>query len=377
MAILDHRSVRSVAIGCSAAALLVLLLTGVVFSGVAGAQPALSVTKSGGKVLLGGEATVRITVTNTGNERGFNLEITDTFTSIPLKPDDTNKAVEFVSAATPDGPLTPTSVTTDPITNALKVRFDSIRDLMPTESVTIDLVVRTTDLEWAVGDLLHDEAVARVNTRADGGGDWIDGSASADIEVIPIRMVTKTANQSTAARQATGCGELPAGGWPFSYTLEVRNNEVNTTNIVAVTDVVPDGVEYLGILAGSPPTTVSRDNATGRTTLTWKIGDMAPGATWTVRYSAGIRYDYFGTDNGGTNRPYNDYSGTPALGAPVPDGTSFRNTADLSAEYLGDPVSDSASARVTAAYLTIAKSVDPTTSGNGGTVHFTITYTAS
>ncbi len=343
------------------------------------AAPVLSVTTSGGKVLLGGNATVGITVQNTSaTDRGFNLSLSGTFSSDPLRFDGRYKTVTFVSASGPDGPLTPTSVTTDPVTNELTVRFDDIRDLAPTETTTIDITVSPTDPLWEVGDKIIADVTAEVNTVANGSGATISGGpVSSESELVPIKMITKSAGQTTADTQATGCGELPAGGWPYTYTIEVQNNYVNPTDNVLVTDDVPDGVEYLGISFGPAPDVDTRDADTGIRHLEWNVGDMTAGASWTVTYNAGIRYDYFGYNNSGTNRPYDDFSGAPdSLGAPV-EKNAFTNTADLEAIYESTPVSDSDTASVTGSYAAINKSVSPTSVGNGDTVTFTITIAAS
>ncbi len=365
-------------------AFLALPLSLFVGRGAAQAAPVLSVTKSVGNVLLGGEATVSITATNTSaSDRGFNLSITDTFGSDPWNPDPPvgdgrSKTVTFVSASGSDGPLTPSSLYTDPLTNELTVRFDDIRDLEPGESTTINIVVRPDDPLWAVNDKIVDHATAEVNTVANGSGATITGTDDGESTVIPIKMIAKSANQSTADTQATGCGGLIAGRWPYTYTLEVQNNYVNQTDGVVVTDDVPDGVEFMGMVSGPAPDVDVLDDATGIRHLEWEVGDMAPGATWTATYKAGIRYDYYGTDNGGTNRPCNDYSGAPgSLGVPVPDKTGFSNTAELTAEYQSQPVSDDDSASVTGTYVAVQKSVNAGTVSNGGTVTFTIRLRAS
>ncbi len=368
---------RTLSLISSSTLLVALILSFVVFGGSAQAAPALSVGKSGGSALLGGQATVRITVTNNGDSRGYNLGVTDTFTSVPLRGDGKNKTVTFVSASGPGGALTPTSVTTNPTTNALTVQFDDIKDLAPTESATINIVISPSDPTWAVGDKMHDVADAKVNDRADGGGTWRTGSASADTNVLPIELTAKSANQSTADDQATGCGELIGGRWPYSYTITAQNNYVNQTDNVVVTDVIPDGIEYFGVTTGPAPTTAVRSNTTGQWTLTWNLGTMAASASFSVTYSVGIRYDYFGTANGGTNRAYDNYTGTPLLGTPVPDQTTLHNTADLTCTYLGTPYSDSKDASVIAAYATIHKGVSPGSAHNGETVHFALTYSAS
>ncbi len=335
------------------------------------AQPSLSVSKSfSGKPLLGGTATVSITVTNTGDQRGYNLSLSDVFSS--SRPDPEGQ-VTFVSAGDSNGNLPPSSVSTDPATGDLTVSFDNFRDLEPTESTTIDIVVSLSgDATWEVGDLLVDDVTAQVNDLPDGSGTWRQGSDSASTEVIPIKIVNKSANQSTGVGQASGTLD-----WPYTYTIDVQNNYLLPTDNIVITDTIPDGVEYLGIASGPAPSSVVRDNVSGITTLTWNVGTLAASAGWTVTYNAGIRYDYFGTANGGTNRPHDDFDGDPPLGTPIPDKTTFQNRADLDCTFQGDPFSDSDTAQVSGCYATIEKSVNPTLVGNGTVVTYTINYYTS
>ncbi len=83
---------------------------------------------------------------------------------------------------------------------------------------------------------------------------------------------------------------------------------------------------------------------------------MAPGASQTITYDTGIRYDYYGTANGGNNDT------TPNAGTPVPHETVFPNTASLESEYRGSlpatiTPTDSDSASVTGVYMTLDKTV--------------------
>ena len=61
--------------------------------------------------------------------------------------------------------------------------------------------------------------------------------------------------------------------------------------------------------------------------MQWTVGTLAAGETWTVTYGAGIRYDYYGTDNGGTNRPYDEFPGHLRDEGPQQD-AAFENTAE-------------------------------------------------
>ncbi|MBN2027895.1 MAG: DUF11 domain-containing protein [Actinobacteria bacterium] len=335
------------------------------------AQPSISVSKSfSGKPLLGGNATVSITVTNTGDQRGYNLSLSDVFSS--SRPDPEGQ-VTFVSASDSNGNLPPSSVSTDPATGDLTVSFDNFRDLEPTESTTIDITVSLAgDATWQVGDLLVDDVTAQVNDLPDGSGTWRQGSDSASTEVIPIKIVNKSANQSTGVGQASGTLD-----WPYTYTIDVQNNFLLPTDNIVITDTIPDGLEYLGVASGPAPSSVVRDNVSGITTLTWNVGTLAASAGWTVTYNAGIRYDYFGTANVGTNRPHNDFAWPGGLGTPIPDKTPFQNQADLDCTFQGDPYSDSDTAQVTGCYATIEKSVNPTLVGNGTVVTYTINYYTS
>ena len=121
---------------------------------------------------------------------------------------------------------------------------------MPTESTTIIIVVRRNvppAWPWEVGDKIHDEAMAKLNTRADGGGACITGNATGDSEVIPIQLLTKTANQSTA-RQA-GDRVRGASAGRLAVQLHPRWPEQlheHRPTAVVVPDTIPDGIEYLG-----------------------------------------------------------------------------------------------------------------------------------
>ena len=134
----------------------------------------------------------------------------------------------------------------------------------------------------------------------DGSGAVYSATASDSDRVLPIKIVDKTTQQSTGVEQATG-----TEGRVFHYSLDVQNNFVNVTNGVVVTDTLPDGVEFLGVTSGPAPDAgyPRRDSVTGATTLRWTVGDMSAAQLETIRYAAGIRYDYFGTADGGTTGP--------------------------------------------------------------------------
>ncbi len=333
----------------------------------------LTVTKTAtAPPLLGGTATYTVTVQNSGDTKAYNLSLVDVLSSSRPNPQGT---VSFVSAQDASGAAYPTSVATSAITGDTTIQFLNIRDLAPTESYRLTFTVDLSgDPSWRVNDLLNDTVTATVAQFPNGTGAVYSGSASDSDPVLPIKLISKTTEQSTGVEQATGTEARV-----FHYSLNVQNNYVNATGAVVVTDTLPDGLEFLGVTSGPAPDAgyPRRDPATGVTTVRWSLGAMSAAQVQTIRYAAGIRYDYYGTDDGGTDRPTADFGGTPGLGAPIADKTTFVNTADLTATYQGTPVTDTASSPVTAAYLTIAKSASPTSGGNGTVVAYTLTYSAS
>ena len=215
---------------------------------------------------------------------------------------------------------------TSAITGDTTIKFLNIRDLAPTESYRLTFTVDLSgDPSWRVNDLLNDTVTATVAQFPNGTGAVYTGSASDSDPVLPIKLISKTTEQSTGVEQATGTEARV-----FHYSLNVQNNYVNATGAVVVTDTLPDGLEFLGVTSGPAPDAgyPRRDPVTGVTTVRWSLGAMSAAQVQTIRYAAGIRYDYYGTDDGGTDRPTADFGGTPGLGAPIPDKTTFVNTAD-------------------------------------------------
>ncbi|MDY0341490.1 MAG: isopeptide-forming domain-containing fimbrial protein, partial [Coriobacteriia bacterium] len=131
---------------------------------------------------------------------------------------------------------------------------------------------------------------------------------------------------------------------------------------------------------GGFPPSVSRDPATGITTLVWDLGTMAAVDVETITVDTGIRYDYFGTDNGGNNRAHDDFLGDlDETSTPVPHKTTLTNDASLDAYYTPTDlyVSLEDSASVGACYVTIEKSANTSIVGYDDEVIFTISMHAS
>ena len=343
---------------------------------------ALSVSASvSAKPLLGGQATVHITVTNTDTtDKAYNVSLQDLISSSRPASTSPQAVATFVSASDGNGNLPPTSISTTPTTGDTTVRFVDIRDLAPGESFSVDLQLDIAgDPKWQVGDFITNSIRVGANTIPNQTiPDITPPIVNANAKVVPIVIKSKVAHQSTGVEQATGTGAARR----YHYTIDVQNNYVGATQSVIVTDTIPDGIEYLGPRGASPaPTSVSRDGSSGVTTLVWNLGTMLTSASQTLAYDAGIRYDYFGFNNGGVNRSDATTLTTATAGTPILTSggvkKTFTNNATLQGSWLSIPATDSATANVTGAALTIAKGGTPSSGGLGTVIDYTLTYATS
>lgn len=338
------------------------------------ANPVLQVSVSPQIVLLGGQAQYTVTVENTDtNDKGYNLSLSHIFSSDRDDAGGPEGVATFSSASDQDGNLVPTTRQTNPVTGDTTITFANIRDLAPQETysftITMDLAGDTT---WeAMDDVIHD-VTASINAMPDGSGTDVTGQDIDTSDVLPIALVHKTVNQSTGVGQVTGTHDRA-----FSYAIEVQNNYINDSDHVVVTDTLPDGIEFLGVTSGHTCSDTRADD-TGITTIVCNLGTLGNGDNETIKFDAGIRYDYYGTDHGGTNRVHDDWTGNPVVGTPIPDTTVLTNHVDMDAEYDGENLAtQSSDASVTAGYATVNKTGHIAQGGNGEVINFTLTYTTS
>ena len=342
------------------------------------AAPSVSVTASVPNTLLGDKTTVRVTVTNNTSDtaitgKGYNLDIGASFDSSLTS---AAGKVTFVSASGGGGAQVPTINTIDAVTGIRTLGFSNIQDLAPGESLTLDIVLDTAgDPTWEVGQQILGAFTATLYDAPNGTGPRV-GSTTANGTIIPL-ILTKDANQSTAIDQASGTQTRT-----FTHTVKVQNNYVRPSSSIVLTDVIPDGLEYLGMVSGPAPDGgfPTTNTATGVKTLQWTIGTLLAGQSTTIVYRTGIRYDWYGTNNGGTNRQH-DSSATPT-GTPIPNHTTLTNTATVGALYKGSLPTTIAlnytdTATVKTAYVTLDKTGGPATVGYGDTVNFSLNVYAS
>ena len=177
---------------------------------VSAAPAALSVSASvSAKPLLGGQATVRVTVTNTDTtDKAYNISLQDLISSSRPPSASPQAQVTFVSASDDNGDLVPTSISMTPATGDTTLRFVDIRDLAPGESFSVDLVLDIAgDTKWQVGDFITNAITVGGNTIPNQTiPDITPPTVNANAKVVPIVIKSKVAHQSTGVEQATGTG---------------------------------------------------------------------------------------------------------------------------------------------------------------------------
>jgi sortase A len=346
----------------------------------ANAQPILDVSvKAINHPLLGGPASYQITITNTGNKRGYNLTVKNLFSS---SKDNPLGKIKLIGVESSKGPLSADEVFSDQSSGNTTINFINIKDLEPDEVYSIILEVDTSvDETWQVYDEIILQTTAFLNPIPDGSGTDIIGEAATQNKISPILFRSKSADQSSGVEQVPGTLNKA-----YAYTLTIENNHLFKSNNITLTDKLPDGIEFLEMKsnhqldAGYP----KRDAKTGETLLKWTIESLKPSQVEKISYKAGIRYDYFGSNNGGTNREHDTFSDSANLGKPIENKTVFTNQALLITDYFdnnrckkGCSIAQEKEHDITASYSTIQKSADKTVVGIGDKVKYTIDYYAS
>ncbi len=393
-------------------------------------------------VLYGSPATVTLTATNpAGEPAGYNASFEDVLPA----------GVSYVAGSTTPATVgDPTILADQPAPGRTTLIWSNLFDLQPSASTSITFQLQgavepTADALYP-GTTYTDTPSVYVNSNPrtvptfDATGAPVranyTGSAAATpgaTQIVPI-SITKS--------QAEPEAELPRGVHQSkdTYTLTVHNSALDATDATTVTDYLPAGLELLGCggvdnttdSAGTNPGSTSEypgsgplsagatDNpstcltpvsvstvgltpsggdgslpaqpvAAGGSTYTqvvWNVGNLAPGASTTLTYLAGVPL----RENTGT------WSGTvptPASGAQASnldnnngpettDAQSLTNLAVASGNYRGtlaagttDPVTSSATQTVEAVDLAIQKSDSASSFTNGGVHTYTLNYETS
>ncbi len=374
-------------------------------------------------VLFGTPSSITLTATNGGATPVYNLSLRDV---LPV-------GVSYVSGSSAPAILgEPTVIANQPTLGATTLVWPNISDIEPGSTTALTFSVQAESGTNAAADNLlpgntyADDPSAYVSTDpryAPAFGN--DGSpmTGASIEAIhpPAPGATLITPLEISKAEPSPESKLLRGvhQHPTVYALTVTNSPVAATDAVTVEDWLPAGLEFLGCggvdnttnavgtNAGSAleypgathlgvgltapqgcsaPTTVETLETTppGRpagvyTHVVWNLADLAPGATTTLRYYAGIPLRANAASWAG---------GTPATtgaqaanldnntGPYTFDGESLTNLARVSGDFQGglapgtvNPVHADGTDTVVAKDLSVTKSVS--TSSFVGGQHFT------
>ena len=181
-------------------------------------------------------ATYTLLVSNLGTSTAKSVTVSDT---LPAE-------VSFLSA------------TPAPTTAVGQTLTWDLGDLAVGASVTIDIVVNP---DATTGNAVNDVSVT--TTSVEGG----QGSANNDDSCV-------STVQSPDLSVSTSCPANLTTGETATFTVTVDNGGSSTADGVVLTDVLPDGVTFSSA-------SVAPDSAVGQT-LTWSLGDIAPGGSVTI-----------------------------------------------------------------------------------------------
>jgi len=273
--------------------------------------------------------------------QGTDLRITKTTSNVTPNNGDT---VTFTLTVYNDGPTNATNVSVldvlppeliyDPTTfPPLGTTYNSsgiwqIGDLPSTTSLSFDLKAMISAVS---GTLISNTAEIHTVDQADP----VAGNNTDQVLLLvggADLALSKSVNDST-----------PNAGDVISYTLTLQNTSSNPAGGVVVTDPLPPGLTFSGVMSINPGGSYSGG--------TWAVGTVLPLSTVTLTIEARV--------NNGTG------------------GTTIINTASITSTDRPDPDpsdnSDSVSIRVEAADLSLTKAVDILSPNINDTIRFTLT----
>ncbi|GKX29697.1 hypothetical protein SH1V18_21770 [Vallitalea longa] len=321
----------------------------------------INVTPDPSNILLGKDGTVTIAASNSNpGDWGYNYSLVITI------PD----GVSFVSA---DIPATSEILNVD---NSITLTWLDITDLAPGQTgfefnivLQSDENFRETGLPVPFNSVLTPVSVsATVDTlpRGDAEPGNIKYTKDVTTSVVALQyQVTKDA----PGKVPKGAG-IPSGAspqWPYEYELVIHNN-TRSASIVDITDILDNGIRFIGPITASgpdsaqliPPNPVVTTPSPGgqdNVTIEWTNVSLSANSTNTVNFIAAIwdNYTVGGIENSGARIPHL----TPMNNQVTIDGAS-------------GPVTDEVD--TLAMDLLITKSQDPTDLVIGSIINYTLNY---
>ncbi|MFC5676780.1 isopeptide-forming domain-containing fimbrial protein [Aeromicrobium endophyticum] len=395
---------------------------------VATAQPAaaapvsIRLDKSApASVLVGAPITYSVTATNPKDDDAdvqYNLSFRDV---LP-------KGVAYVSTSAPKGLGDPQQIAelgSDNLpTGRTILIWSNVADLPDGSDVTLTYQVQPDADAYRVGEQVTNEATGYVSknerylAKFSARGDLVANAAISSAAGTATTTVTALQLQKS---EPSSEHELVRGvhDRPTRYSLKVTNNARMATNDVTVVDYLPAGLEFLGcggvdnssgreypgaasltqtpvITTGDgclPPRSVTTvNNPTGYpagvyTRVEWKLPtDLAPSATTTITYAAGIPLRSNVMPAAGFTATANLDNNTGALTRETGSEIGLTNRAMASGAYQGlnragqtnIPVSATDSVTVTSEDIAVAKKIrDADAFAQGGQVQYDLTVRTS
>jgi uncharacterized repeat protein (TIGR01451 family)/fimbrial isopeptide formation D2 family protein len=275
-------------------------------------------------VLVGAPITYSITATNPRDDGDADFQYNLSFRDV------LPKGVSYVSTSAPKGlgePQQIPQVDADGTSTGTVLIWSNVADLPDGSDVTLTYKAQPDADTYRVGEQVTNNATGyassseRYLAKFDAKGDAVANAAiSSAADTVTTTVTALQLDKSEPSSEH----ELVRGvhDHPTTYSLKVTNNAAAATEDVTVVDYLPAGLEFLGCggvdngagpeypgapsLTGTPVissgagclapvsvTTVDSGLPAGYpagvyTRVEWKLSDLAPDSTSTIKYAAGI-----------------------------------------------------------------------------------------
>ncbi len=273
----------------------------------------LVVAKTGPvSVIAGNTITWTIAVSNTGSSTARNVAVSD----------DLPAGISNISLTPPTGGTCPAHADAG---STVTCQLPDLAAGAPAVEIT---VTATVDAGYLVGSI---DNTARATTSTPQSG-----PPGQDSNQVSIPVTT----QATLTITKKGPDGAVTAGKPISWTVVVTNGGPSVARAVVVTDTAPDGVTgFAGTWSG------------GTCAQPCALGDLSPGGSVTITYTATVRPDFTGAS----------LSNTATVGSATPAGPGGIDQATAATDI------------IRSADISLVKTVSPNPVVPGGPVTYTLT----